>query len=561
MKYLSNLSISKKLVIFLAVSCVAIFAMLAYTLVIYRATLVSERQHEVVQLVDTAASVFVRYEKMAADGKISTEDARERALAAVEALRYGQDGYFWVQDTDIKMVMHPIKPSLNDKELKDIKDADGLNLFVAMNDVIRENNGAGFVNYMWPMPGQDEPAPKLSYVKQIVGTNLIVGTGIYIDHINRLMMEKSVEFVLYGVAILAILLLVSRFIGKDITSAITRLVSDTDTLAEGNIEHSISASERQDEVGAMARSLMIFQQNLKNAQLREAKAIEEADRARKKALNELADSLEADVVSIIDVVAQSSYAMQETATSMTHAAGMTSEQTTIVASASTQASQNVQNVAAAAEELYNSITEISRQVSQSREVANLASVQTNAAREKVTALNEAASEISNVVKLITDIADQTNLLALNATIEAARAGDAGKGFAVVAGEVKNLANQTARATGEISEQIQRIQDETESTVQAIAEVTEVINNLDAISSSIASAVEEQGAATQEIARNVQEASDGTDEVNRSIENVATVAQESGASATTVVEASADVAAKTEELRNVVQRFLQNIRSA
>ena len=181
--------------------------------------------------------------------------------------------------------------------------------------------------------------------------------------------------------------------------------------------------------------------------------------------------------------------------------------------------------------------------------------------EIVTGLAEAAKHIGAVVEMITDIAEQTNLLALNATIEAARAGDAGKGFAVVAGEVKSLANQTAKATEEIGREIGKIQGETEEAVKAIGAITQIIRELDEISSTIASSVEEQGAATQEIARNVQEASNGTDEVTRSIGTVSQVAQETGTAAADVLSAAEEVSRQTGQLHDVVTGFLAKVRSA
>jgi len=558
---LNDMPITRKLSMILIVIFLGIAGIVADSIYQYRETLIEAHQNELQRLVETTDSIFSKYAKMAEDGKLSEEEARKEALANVEGLRYGDDGYFWVQDTNGIMAMHPIKPALNGKNLLGLKDPTGKLLFLEMDTVAKGPSGAGFVEYMWPVPGEEDPVPKLSYVKKNAKWNLITGTGVYIHTVNKKVLEKSAVFVGFSLAVLIIVLLIIRTVSNNITRAVGKLTVDTNTLAEGKINHAISATERGDEIGSMARALQIFQTNLKDAHKREKAAQDEAELARKQTLNDLADSLESEVVGIIENVSMSAETMRLTAASMSQAADVTTEQTSVVAAASTQASQNVQNVAAASEELYNSITEISRQVSQSSMIARQATEQINETSAKVNALDEAATQISTVVELITDIADQTNLLALNATIEAARAGDAGKGFAVVANEVKNLANQTARATGEISDQIGKIQSETKATVEAIVTIAEVINNLDSIASSIASAVEEQGAATQEIARNVQEASDGTEEVNRSITSVTAVAQETGESASSVVSASDEVSNQAEELKSVVQRFLDSIRSA
>ena len=402
---------------------------------------------------------------------------------------------------------------------------------------------------------------KLSYIAATDNWDMVIWSGVYIDRIDTLFWEKAVQSGVVSSSILLVLIGSTILIARGISGPVNVLTQDTTALADSNLTREISATERKDEVGSMARALKIFQTNLLDAKAREEESRKAVEAARKRTLNELADSLEQEVVGIIDTVGRSADAMKDTANTMANAAEKTSEQTTIVASAPTQASQNAQNVAAVAEELYNSIAEISRQVSQSSDVARQATPRVEETHGKVTALNAAATQISEVVTLITDIADRTNLLALNATIEAARAGDAGKGFAVVAGEVKNLANQIVRATSEIGEHIRRVQTETQAAVEAIGAITQIIQGLDSITATIASPVGEQGAATQKIARNVQEASNGTDEVTRSISTVSTVAQETGSSARDVLIASKEVSLQADQLCGVVTNFLAKVRAA
>jgi methyl-accepting chemotaxis protein len=227
--------------------------------------------------------------------------------------------------------------------------------------------------------------------------------------------------------------------------------------------------------------------------------------------------------------------------------------------AAEQASTNVATVASASEQLSGSISEISRQVAQSTQIAHLAVSEVEGANEKVQGLADAAKKIDEVVALITDIADQTNLLALNATIEAARAGDAGKGFAVVASEVKNLANQTARATEEISAQISGIQGATEDAVRAIGAIGGTIAKMSEIASAISAAVEEQGAATQEIARNVEHASSGTTEVSNTIREVSSSAEDTGVEASEIRTSANNLTDQSDRLSNEVQNFLKAIR--
>ncbi|MBL8642663.1 MAG: methyl-accepting chemotaxis protein, partial [Rhodospirillaceae bacterium] len=236
-------------------------------------------------------------------------------------------------------------------------------------------------------------------------------------------------------------------------------------------------------------------------------------------------------------------------------------QSTAVAAASEQASTNVQTVAAATEELSSSIQEISRQVAESTRVVSQAVQEATKTKDLVRGLDEAAGRIGRVVALITDIAEQTNLLALNATIEAARAGEAGKGFAVVASEVKNLATQTAKATEEIGGQIEGIQNATKSSVDAIERIFDTIEKVNGISTTIASAVEEQGAATKEIARNVEQAASGTKEVSTNIVGVTQAAGETGQVSTQVLEAAKELARQSTTLRTEVDTFLTDIKAA
>jgi len=355
----------------------------------------------------------------------------------------------------------------------------------------------------------------------------------------------------------------SWLLGSAISRPVIGMTSAMRRLSEGDTSVTIPAQDNRDEIGEMAKAMNIFKENLiANEHMRaeqEAQKIRAAEE-RKLALRKMADNFESQVGGVVQAVTAAAVQLQASSKQMASTAQETSAQATAVSAAAEQASGNVQTVASATDELSASINEIAGQVERSQSVALRANDEARHTSELIKKLSENVGSISEIVVLINDIASQTNLLALNATIEAARAGDAGKGFAVVASEVKNLANQTGKATDEIATKISAVQSGTSDAVAAIASISKVITEVSEISSTVASAVQEQTAATGEIARNVDQAAVGTQEVSRNIGQVETASRETGNAAEQINESATELSHQAERLKTEVGRFLDQVRS-
>jgi methyl-accepting chemotaxis protein len=373
--------------------------------------------------------------------------------------------------------------------------------------------------------------------------------------------QMEIAILLIAFAVMGAGILIGRSVSKPLSAMTAAMIE----LANGNFAVVLPGLGRPDEIGEIAQAVETFKVNAEQKARDEAETKIRQDKIlaelRKADMVKLADAFEGAVGEIVETVSSAATELEASANTLTMTAERSQELATMVAAASEEASTNVQSVASASEELTSSVNEISRQVQESSRVADVAVEQAHKTNGRVGELSKAAARIGDVVELINTIAGQTNLLALNATIEAARAGEAGRGFAVVASEVKALAEQTAKATGEIGLQIAGIQAATQDSVGAIKEIGDTIGRMSEISSAIAASVEEQGAATQEISRNIQHAAEGTSQVSSNITDVQRGASETGSASAQVLSAAQSLSVESNRLKLEVGKFLSSVRAA
>ncbi len=552
-------SIGARLQLATTVAVLAVAALLTVVYVVESARIEDDRIDLLRSVGQSAASIAAGYEAQARAGKLTDAEAQAAAARAIGAIRYLGDNYVWINDMQVRIVMHPIKPDLNGKDATGIKDPNGKALFAAATEVVRQS-GAGVVDYLWPRPGSAAPVPKLSYVLGFQPWGWVIGTGVYVDDLAAARWRMAWQLSLLCAATALSVGVAIWLLGRSVARPLHALATVTNRLADGDFSVAIEGAGRGDELGSLARALDVLKANaVERVRLEQSAASERAAKDRRQgAMDRLTQDFGTAISGVLTRLTAAARTMAATAREMTRDTERTIGSASDTADRSTTASRDLSTVAAATTELSRSVDEIARQVAHATTATRSAVTRATETDATFTAMSELAERIGDVGRAISTIAGQTNLLALNATIEAARAGEAGKGFAVVANEVKALAAQTTRATSEISEQVAGIRKATDQTTIAIREVGEAIQQVESVSAAIAAAVEQQGAATREIAANVQAVAQTAEQTSGAMASVVEIAGTTGSKSQTVQDAADDITKVADVLLAEVTGFLKSM---
>ncbi|MTJ82457.1 MAG: HAMP domain-containing protein [Telmatospirillum sp.] len=554
-------SVATRLFLIVGVSAIGLAILAVLSAIFIERQMLNASIARTASLVESARSVAQEFHDRAKRGEFDEAQAKSLAKAAIRGMHYDNGEYFFVYDYQGTNIVHGSKQEREGKNFLNTKDVKG---YAYIPDMIRiARSGGGHLFYWFAKPNTTEAAHKVSSAVAYDPWEWVIGTGVYIDDVDRAFWDAMMRFGAIFLAVSVVVAVVAVMMSRTISRPLDHLARVTGRISGGDFTVDVPHVRRSDEIGRLADAILLLRdESGMSASLKaeQDRIRSDGEKDRREAILSLASRLETSVKSVIDVMVLAVTDNQSSARSMDRVVADAASAVGAASEVTTSVSANIETVAVAAAQLMQAVEEIGHQVATSTGIARQAVEKTVMTTGRIQGLNEAVSRIGDIVKLISDIASQTNLLALNATIEAARAGEAGKGFAVVAGEVKNLANQTARATGEIADQIEAVRGATEDADSAIGEVAGVIDRMSAAMSAIVAAVEQQASATNDISRNAGEAAAGARQVSGYVTGLVGVTEQIAAAAASISHSSEKLSIQSGRLESEMGDVLTSLRA-